>query len=93
MGKQHVGYARLRAGVDTILEERRKRREDRDKEKVGATLSLSSLGPVFRIYIHCIRKRPKIWIWIQKTPESGSKLFLNIKLFYNCKIFPSKELH
>ena len=35
MGKQHVGYARLRAGVDTILEERRKRREDRDKEKVG----------------------------------------------------------
>jgi hypothetical protein len=34
MGKQHVGYARLRAGVDTILEDRRKRREERDKEKV-----------------------------------------------------------
>jgi len=33
MGKQHVGYARLRAGVDTILEDRRKRREERDKEK------------------------------------------------------------
>jgi hypothetical protein len=37
MGKQHVGYARLRAGVDTILEDRRKRREERDKEKVRRT--------------------------------------------------------
>ena len=37
MGKQHVGYARLRAGVDTILEDRRKRREERDKEKVRGT--------------------------------------------------------
>merc|ERR1711881_587959 len=31
MGKQHVGYARLKASVDQILEERRKVREDRDK--------------------------------------------------------------
>lgn len=36
MGKQHVGYARLKASVDTILEERRKKRDikeaDREKE-------------------------------------------------------------
>jgi hypothetical protein len=44
MGKQHVGYARLRAGVDTILEERRKRREERDKEKV---FSLVIILPLF----------------------------------------------
>lgn len=32
LGKQHVGYARLRAAVDRILDDRRKVREDRDKE-------------------------------------------------------------
>ena len=32
MGKQHIGYARLRAAVDKINEERRKWREERDKE-------------------------------------------------------------
>jgi hypothetical protein len=49
MGKQHVGYARLRAGVDTILEDRRKRREERDKEKVRQTdSSVADPGdPVF----------------------------------------------
>ena len=32
LGKQHVGYARLRSAVDKILDDRRKEREDRDKE-------------------------------------------------------------
>jgi len=32
LGKQHVGYARLRAAYERIQEERRKAREDRDKE-------------------------------------------------------------
>jgi len=35
LGKQHVGYARLRAAVDRILDERRKVREERDKEIDG----------------------------------------------------------
>jgi hypothetical protein len=50
MGKQHVGYARLRAGVDTILEDRRKRREERDKEKVRqqtAVLRIRVIGAFF----------------------------------------------
>jgi len=33
MGKLHVGYARLRASVDQLLEERRRVRELKDKEK------------------------------------------------------------
>ncbi|XP_023323751.1 luc7-like protein 3 [Eurytemora carolleeae] len=33
MGKMHVGYARLKASVDTLMEERRKRREEMDKER------------------------------------------------------------
>ncbi len=45
MGKQHVGYARLRAGVDTILEDRRKRREERDKEKVRRQTDSSVADP------------------------------------------------
>jgi hypothetical protein len=58
MGKQHVGYARLRAGVDAILEERRRRREERDKEKV----SNSSLGnDVFFPYI-ALRGPAILWI-------------------------------
>merc|ERR1712080_383879 len=32
LGKQHVGYARLRAAVDRILDDRRKVREEREKE-------------------------------------------------------------
>ena len=32
LGKQHVGYARLRVAVERILDDRRKVREDRDKE-------------------------------------------------------------
>jgi len=32
LGKQHVGYARLRAAVDRILDERKKVREEREKE-------------------------------------------------------------
>jgi len=32
LGKQHVGYARLRASFEKITEERKKAREDRDKE-------------------------------------------------------------
>lgn len=35
LGKQHVGYARLRAAVDRILDERRKYREEREKEIDG----------------------------------------------------------
>jgi len=35
LGKQHVGYARLRAAVDRILDERRKFREEREKEIDG----------------------------------------------------------
>ena len=33
MGKLHVGYARLRASVDQLLEERRKTRDIKEKEK------------------------------------------------------------
>lgn len=33
MGKQHVGYARLKASVDTILEERRKKRDIKELER------------------------------------------------------------
>jgi len=33
MGKLHVGYARLRASVDQLLEERRRLREQKEKEK------------------------------------------------------------
>lgn len=33
MGKQHVGYARLKASVDTILEERRKKRDVKELER------------------------------------------------------------
>lgn len=36
MGKMHVGYARLKASVDMILDERRKKREERDKEREEA---------------------------------------------------------
>ena len=38
----------------------------------------SPFRAVFQIHIQCIRIWSKIWIhiWIQKTPESGSKLFL-----------------
>lgn len=32
LGKQHVGYARLRAAVDRILDDRKKVREEREKE-------------------------------------------------------------
>lgn len=32
MGKQHVGYARLRAAVAKIIEEKKKQREEREKE-------------------------------------------------------------
>merc|ERR1711971_113832 len=33
MGKQHVGYARLKASVDQILEERRKKRDVKEQER------------------------------------------------------------
>ena len=33
MGKQHVGYARLRAAVDRIVEAKRKLREEREQER------------------------------------------------------------
>jgi hypothetical protein len=52
MGKQHVGYARLRAGVDTILEDRRKRREERDKEKVRQTVTAVLRILVFRCFFY-----------------------------------------
>jgi predicted ATP-dependent protease len=32
MGKQHIGYARLRAAVDNLLESRKNAREEREKE-------------------------------------------------------------
>lgn len=32
LGKQHMGYARLRSGIDRINEERKKAREEREKE-------------------------------------------------------------
>ena len=33
MGKQHVGYARLRVAVDRIVEAKRKLREEREQER------------------------------------------------------------
>ena len=33
MGKQHVGYARLRTAVDRIVEAKRKLREEREQER------------------------------------------------------------
>jgi len=33
MGKMHMGYARLKVGVDSIMEVRKKLREERDKER------------------------------------------------------------
>jgi len=32
-GKQHMGYSKLKAGLETILETRRQRREDKEKER------------------------------------------------------------
>ena len=33
MGKQHVGYARLRNAVDRIVEAKKKLREEREQER------------------------------------------------------------
>jgi hypothetical protein len=80
MGKQHVGYARLRAGVDTILEDRRKRREERDKEKVRRTdSSVADPGDPVRFFDPGIRCLFEPWIRAGPFLTRGSGVFFTPK--------------